>query len=291
VEQESRVDRVGRQREQEHSARALVQREVNDWLRRENGLTNKTYINAVLRVGKMVRDLAHVSDGQANEVVQRLREKGYRQNTIASTVAALSSLTNHLRRAGLASENPWSRLKGVRPKPKTAERILTPDEVRAMVTAADTLRDKTFIRFCYYTALRVSAAVSVRWRDIRRALGGQYFATVTEKGGETRTVEVPAFVCRDMTRMTRRRINPEDRIFPFSDRRARQIVSRLAKKAGIEGNISAHWLRHSHATHKMEGGANIKQVQDSLGHKSIQTTEKYLHISPEDRGSEFLPEV
>jgi integrase/recombinase XerD len=264
---------------------------VNNWLQRENAKTNHVYVNAVLRVSRLIPDLAHVSPDQANEAISKMRASGYAENTIAITVAALSSLTNHLRRANLAEENPWTHMKGVTSRPKTAERILTPDEVRRMVSAAPTLRDKTFLLFLYYTALRVSAAVSVRWKDIRRSHTGRFFATVVEKGRVTRTVEVPADVCRDLARMGRRKIDPENRIFNFSDRRARQIVTRAARRAGIEGSVSPHWLRHSHATHKLEGGANIMQVKESLGHKSITTTEKYLHIGPEDRGTEYLPEV
>jgi len=67
-----------------------------------------------------------------------------------------------------------------------------------------------------------------------------------------------------------------------------RIVKAAAKRAGITGSVSPHWMRHAHATHALERGAPITLVQDTLGHKSMETTAKYTHVRPNASSSQFL---
>ena len=68
-----------------------------------------------------------------------------------------------------------------------------------------------------------------------------------------------------------------------------QIVKAAAKRAGIKGKVSPHWLRHAHATHALERGAKIHLVAETLGHSSVAITSRYLHARPEDSSSLYLP--
>jgi integrase/recombinase XerD len=68
------------------------------------------------------------------------------------------------------------------------------------------------------------------------------------------------------------------------------IVKDAAKKAGLEVNVSPHWLRHSHASHSLDNGAPIHLVQKTLGHSTVAITEKYLHAKPTDSSSLYLPD-
>jgi site-specific recombinase XerD len=67
-----------------------------------------------------------------------------------------------------------------------------------------------------------------------------------------------------------------------------RIVTKAAQRAGVEGKVSPHWLRHSHATHALERGAPIHLVQATLGHASVATTGRYLHARPTDSSSKYL---
>ena len=66
------------------------------------------------------------------------------------------------------------------------------------------------------------------------------------------------------------------------------MIKRACKRAGIDERASAHWLRHSHASHSLEAGCNLRLLQQSLGHASVTTTERYLHISPDAGSSQFI---
>ncbi len=68
-----------------------------------------------------------------------------------------------------------------------------------------------------------------------------------------------------------------------------RIVAAAAERAGIEGKVSPHWLRHSHASHSLEHGASIHLVQATLGHSDITTTSRYLHARPDDSSAMYLP--
>jgi integrase/recombinase XerD len=67
-----------------------------------------------------------------------------------------------------------------------------------------------------------------------------------------------------------------------------RIVAKAAQRAGIEGNVSPHWFRHSHASHALTRGASVALVRDTLGHESLTTTSKYLHAKPTDSSSLHL---
>ena len=67
-----------------------------------------------------------------------------------------------------------------------------------------------------------------------------------------------------------------------------RMIKRACKRAGIDERASAHWLRHSHASHSLEAECNLRLLQQSLGHASVTTTERYLHISPDAGSSQFI---
>lgn len=75
---------------------------------------------------------------------------------------------------------------------------------------------------------------------------------------------------------------------PMLPRQVDHIVLDAAKRAGILGNVSAHWLRHSHATHSLKNGARHDVLQNTLGHKSITTTMRYVHLNPDESSSQFI---
>ena len=78
------------------------------------------------------------------------------------------------------------------------------------------------------------------------------------------------------------------RVFPISERRINCIVKATAKRAGVNGSVSAHWLRHAHASHAIDEGAPITLVSQTLGHADLKTTSVYAHARPNDSSSRYL---
>lgn len=174
-----------------------------------------------------------------------------------------------------------------------AERLL-PDvlsvaEVDAMLrtfdlTTAKGCRDSAIVEVLYSTGLRVSELTSLR---IDNLFFGEGYVRVIGKGDKQRMVPVGS-AARDKIQLymeyRRPKRSSEATLFlnnrgePLTRVMVFNIVRRAAALAGIEKQISPHTLRHSYATHMLEGGANIRQVQELLGHESISTTEVYTHL-------------
>ena len=170
--------------------------------------------------------------------------------------------------------------------------VLSVEEIDAMQAAIDLSkpegqRNKAIIEFMYSCGLRVSELVNLQLSDIHREEG---FLHIVGKGNKQRLVPVSDTALRQMDFYLpwRRQldIQPGDRDILFLNRRGgrltRQMVFHFIKEyaalAGIRTEVSPHTLRHSFATHLLEGGANLRVIQELLGHESILTTEIYTHM-------------
>jgi site-specific recombinase XerD len=132
----------------------------------------------------------------------------------------------------------------------------------------------------------------LKWRDLQpRGDGGQ--ATIYGKGGKTRAVLLPAGVWRVLVQL---RGEAEMDAPAFASQRkghldpsqVHRVVKAAAARAGLSAEVSAHWLRHAHASHALDRGAPIHLVQATLGHSSVATTGRYLHARPNDSSSRYL---
>ena len=167
--------------------------------------------------------------------------------------------------------------------------VLTVEEIDAMIATFDMTtvkgcRDNAIVEVLYSTGLRVSELVSLR---IDNLFFGEGYIRVVGKGDKQRLVPVGS-VARDKIQLymelRRPKRSSEATLFlnnrgePLTRIMVFNIIKQAAYLAGIDKNISPHTLRHSYATHLLEGGANIRQVQELLGHESISTTEVYTHL-------------
>jgi len=151
------------------------------------------------------------------------------------------------------------------------------------------------LRLCWRwrsTAPRVSELCGLRWRDARpRDDAGQ--VTLFGKGGKTRTVLLTAATWRELE-AARGDAGSDDPVFrsqkggPLSPVQVWRIVRAAARRAGIEGDVSPHWLRHAHASHALDRGAPVHLVQATLGHADLRTTSKYTHARPTDSSARYL---
>ena len=167
--------------------------------------------------------------------------------------------------------------------------ILSTDEIDRIIAAASApttkgLRDCAMLEVLYSCGLRVSELTSLRMSDL---FFGEGYIRVIGKGDKQRLVPVSA-VARDRIQryLEQREAARSGEEAVFLNNRGTQltrvmvftIIRRAAERAGIEKRISPHTFRHSFATHLLEGGASIRQVQEMLGHESILTTEIYTHL-------------
>lgn len=173
--------------------------------------------------------------------------------------------------------------------------------VAASVEAAVLLRDKALLEFMYATGARVSEAVGTNLDDFDT---GERVVRLTGKGAKQRLVPVGAYACEAMARylnagrpvLERRGKGTPERRAIFLNKRgkrlSRQSVWQVVRDAGERAHIGKplhpHTLRHSFATHLIQGGADVRTVQELLGHASVTTTQIYTHVSPENLIETYL---
>lgn len=173
-----------------------------------------------------------------------------------------------------------------------AQRILSETEVHRLLALEPNPRNCILLRFLYASGVRVSEAVGVCCRDMTpREEGGQ--VTVHGKGGKTRHILLPPAIWRELTAL-RGDATPAAPLFRsqrgghLHPSQVLRIVKAAARRAGLSGTESPHWLRHAHASHALDRGAPIHLVQATLGHSSVATTGRYTHARPTDSSARYL---
>jgi integrase/recombinase XerD len=230
-----------------------------------------------------------------------LRAAGRAPTTISRRAAALRTFFRHLVLVGVRPENPAAELAAPR-RARRLPRTLSPREAERLVEAAKgttprTLRDRALVELLYGAGLRVSEAVGLERGAVD--LEGRLVRPVG-KGDKERVVPIG----RQAVDALRRYLS---RGRPFLDRRHRPelflnaqggpltragaflILRRLAIGAGLDpARVHPHLLRHSFATHMLEGGADLRSVQEMLGHADLATTELYTHVSDRRRREAYF---
>jgi integrase/recombinase XerD len=242
------------------------------------------------------RPVGSASTEELERYIAELRAQGLSSATIARRTASTRSFFRHLTLLGQREDNPAAALELPR-KTRRLPRTLSPAEAQRLVEAARgttprALRDHALVELLYGAGLRVSEAVGLE----RTAVDlDQRLVRCIGKGGKERIVPLG----RPGADALRRYLS---RGRPFLERRHRPelflnaqggaltragaflILRRLAEKAGLEPErIHPHLLRHSFATHLLEGGADLRSVQEMLGHADLGTTELYTHVSDRRR--------
>lgn len=214
-----------------------------------------------------------------------------------TAIATIKSLLSFGHKIGVLPENVGVSMRAPKAKDCLNERILSQDEVQAMIAQETNVRNRAILLLLYSGGLRVSELCNLKWKDLQpRGDSGQ--VTVLGKGQKIRTVLLPTSVWNEICQL-RGKKSASDAVFcsregddegQHLDRtQVYRIVAAAAKRAGIQGKVSPHWLRHSHVSHSLERGAPIHLVQATLGHSSIATTSRYLHARPSDSSAFYLP--
>jgi integrase/recombinase XerD len=229
------------------------------------------------------------------EFIKWINELGLAANSQARIISGLKGFYKYLLLENLIVKNPTELLE----TPKLGRKLpdtLSVDEVNALIEALDLslpegMRNKAILETMYSSGLRVSEVVNLQISNLHFEVG---FIKVVGKGSKERLVPIGSTAVKaiKLYRESVRVHLPVKKEFEdvlFLNRRGAKltrnmiflIIKGLAEKIGLHKNISPHTLRHSFATHLIEGGADLRAVQEMLGHESITTTEIYTHLDRE----------
>lgn len=265
-------------------------------LHSERGLAANTVAAYRRDLGQYLSFLADPSaGGGAQAFVGSLSERGLAPSTIARKIAAVRGYHRFLVVEGHATEDP-TLLIDTPKRGSSLPKALPIADVLAVLDTPDGdtplgVRDRALLEFLYATGCRVSEATTVEVLDVDLE---HRSALVTGKGDRQRIVPFGTYAADAVTaylpiRMELRRGDRDPGVLflnargrPLTRQGVWEIVKRNGRKAGIaKDRLSPHVLRHSAATHMVEGGADLRTVQEILGHASISTTQVYTHVSPQ----------
>lgn len=221
-----------------------------------------------------------------------VKNKGLSSRSLSRMLSSIKTFYNFLISDGILTRNPFQDIQTPRIEQKLPS-VLTLDEVDALINAPDTvtpigMRDRTLLEVLYATGLRVSELVSLKMSNVNLEAG---FVVLIGKGSKERVVPIgeeaifwlKRYLEESRLKLLSGKMNSCIFINRSGDSLSRQGFWKVIKKhclnAGIVKKVSPHILRHSFATHILEGGADLRSIQIMLGHSDISTTQIYTHIA------------
>lgn len=213
---------------------------------------------------------------------------GKAKSSAAQYAQRVKSLLSYAHRLGYTAFNAGAAVRTKGGTVNRAQRITSETEIALLIRAAPTKRDRLMLEVAYAGALRVSELVALTWANVTPRDNDRAQLSITGKGDKPREVLLPAVVARKL--MASRGETPASApVFAstqgggfLTTRAVNKMIKRAAEAAGVNPAISAHWLRHAHASHALDRGATVALVQSTLGHANIATTSVYLHARPGD---------
>ena len=227
------------------------------------------------------------------EYISEMGEAGYARTTIARRLATLRSFFKFCQREGLVDDNPAKPLRNPR-KHRHLPHFLSSEEIARLLEAPDIskpmgARDKAVFETMYSGGLRVSELVGISDEDLYLEEG---IVRVLGKGKKERLCPLGSFAVKALRKWLSNRITDsklrsgaKTPVFVnkwgrrITTRSIRRMMEKYIRQVGLDSRTSPHTLRHSFATHLLDGGADIRSVQELLGHKSLVTTQIYTHLS------------
>ncbi|TAN40184.1 MAG: tyrosine recombinase XerC [Nitrospirae bacterium] len=220
-------------------------------------------------------------------IAQQIRT-GLSKTTAGRRLGAVRSFLKYLYREGVISVNP-AKLVSTPKTQRLLPQFLTVDDAFELIEKPEGIgfmmaRDRAILELLYSSGLRVSEVSGLNMEDLNTREG---LVKVRGKGKKERIVPVGAKAIEALKTYLVEKIllKKKSRVLflnrsgtKLTDRGIRRIVVKYARQAGIDGRIGPHTLRHTFATHLLQGGADLRVIQELLGHSSLSTTQKYTHL-------------
>jgi integrase/recombinase XerD len=280
-------------------ARAFQLERFRDYLALEAGNSAHTvasYLRDITRLAeyaasRRIKAPEQLSAAQLREFVYFLKDLGLAPTTIRREISAIRTYFRFLVGEGIAARDPSERIESPK-RWRTLPAVLSVAEMDKLLAAPNTdeplaIRDRALLEFAYATGVRVSELVALKLQDILFEDG---VARVFGKGAKERVVPVGrralgavALYAREI-RPTLDRGKARGLLFlnargtPLSRVGAWGVIKATARRAGLAKRVTPHTLRHTFATHLLEGGADLRAVQEMLGHADLATTQLYTHV-------------
>ncbi|MCA1744925.1 MAG: site-specific tyrosine recombinase XerD [Bacteroidales bacterium] len=278
--------------------------EFKNYLKLEKGLSDNSihaYVTDLYKLVLFLRDQGfndgpeYVTLSQLKELMEWVNGRGISPRTQARIISGIKSFYKFLLIEEKVEKDPTALLEAPKVGRKLPE-ILTVEEIDTVINAVDTRkpegqRNKAILETLYSCGLRVSELIDLKISNLFFESG---FVKIEGKGNKERLVPISTKAIKEINlyfgeyRRTLK-IHPDHEDILFLNRRGKKlsrvmiftIIKNITKKLNIAKNISPHTFRHSFATHLIDGGANLRAVQEMLGHESIITTEIYTHLDKE----------
>ncbi|MCT4602632.1 MAG: site-specific tyrosine recombinase XerD [Marinifilum sp.] len=278
--------------------------EFRNYLRLEKGLSDNSVHAYVTDLAKLVTFLQETNKNKGpeeviladlKEMMEWIGERGISPRTQARVISGIKSFYKFLLIEEKVEKDPTALLESPKIGRKLPD-ILSVEEIDTIINSVDLKksegqRNKAILETLYSCGLRVSELIDLKISNLFFESG---FIKIEGKGNKERLVPISTKAIKEINlylseyRRTLK-IHKEDEDILFLNRRGKKlsrvmiftIIKNLTKKIGFDKNISPHTFRHSFATHLIDGGANLRAVQEMLGHESIITTEIYTHLDKE----------
>lgn len=257
------------------------------WLSEKAPATQKNYSVSLKQFFALVpKPLNEISIADVQNWKNWLGSR-FKTSTANNKLTAVKSLMSFALRIGYINVNPASVIKSLKQnnnKEKQSkmatEKIITNDDIKAMIANAANQRNALIVKVGYYFGLRIAELINLHHDDISATPDGNYQLKITGKGGKIRFNNMPKSLYEEICELNNDGyVFQSNRNKKLSRTMAHYIIKDCAKRAGLNNDISAHYLRHCHASHSLNNGASLKSVQKQLGHSSIAITSVYLHDS------------
>lgn len=260
------------------------------WLHGRPATTQRTYQDAVGRLEAFIsKNLNTITLGDLQALVDSL--DGLSINSKKRIINSIKSLFTFGQKLGYLRFNVAAALKSPKDAGSLAQRILSEDKVLAMIHKTDKKRDQVLIRLLYATGARISEVCGLTWVDVQTN-GDTGQVTLHGKGGKVRSVKLSPATWEALQELGAGVIDGpvfvSQKGGSLDAVQVHRIVKAAAKRAGLGDKVSAHWLRHAHASHALDRGANIALVRDTLGHSSLAVTSRYVHARPDQSSALHL---
>ena len=222
---------------------------------------------------------------------RHLVQTGQSTGSVNRRLAALRSLLSFGQRTGYLPFNVGTAVQVLPQADRLTERILPERDTLNLIHAAGAStpqgrRNRVLLQFLYYGGVRVAEACALQWQDLTDLDGVRPVAVIHGKGDRTRHVALPPDCAAALEELQPTPAEPQGPVFrtrsgrPLQPRAVYAIVKAAARRASLDAPVSPHWLRHAHASHALDRGAAVQVVQATLGHASLSTTTRYVHVQP-----------
>lgn len=234
------------------------------------------------------RDLAGIGHQDLRQFLGHLIARKVKKSSLARKLSAVRAFFKYLDREGIVQGNP-ARLIATPKQDKRLPSVLTVDDALRLMgapkgDAVDDLRDRAVLETLYSTGIRASELVGMNFDDINLT---DHLIRIRGKGRKERIVPVGSKALDAIEAYSARRNDKDKGTSVFTGpsgkrltaRTVQRILGNYRKKLGLSQKASPHTLRHSFATHLLESGADLRAIQELLGHASLSTTQRYTHLN------------